>query len=211
MDVQKMRLLLASVPGGGKSTVLQLVRKKKPDITVKNFGDFMFELAKEKYHIQSRDDMRKLLSIDENRKLQYEAAEKLSKFENVVVDSHVTIKTVKGFYPGFPEDVLNKLNFDIIALMEFRPEDVIYRRKLDIDVKAPRKTAAGTIAQPRGRRDVETPEEIEFHQQINRMFAVSAAQQSKCNLKVINLRFAESKPFEHAEVGAKEIVNLLET
>ncbi|MEA2089528.1 MAG: adenylate kinase [Thermoproteota archaeon] len=205
-----MRLLLASVPGGGKSTVLQLVKKRKPNVTIKNFGDFMFDLAKEKYNIQDRDDMRKLLSIDERRKLQYEAAEKLAKFEHVIIDSHVAVKTSKGFYPGFPEDVLQKLHFDIIVLMEFRPEDVMYRRNLDVDIKAPRKTAAGTVAQPRGKRDVETLEEIEFHQQINRMFGASAAQQSKCNLKVINLRFAESKSFEHAKVAAKEIIKLLE-
>lgn len=207
---EKMRLLLASVPGGGKSTVLQLVKKRKPNVTIKNFGDFMFDLAKEKYNIQDRDDMRKLLSIDEQRKLQYETAEKLAKFEHVIIDSHITVKTSKGFYPGFPEDVLEKLHFDIIVLMEFRSEDVIYRRNLDVDIEAPRKTAAGTIAQARGRRDVETTKEIEFHQQINRIFAASAAQQSKCNMKVINLRFVESEPFEHAEVAAKEIVKLLE-
>lgn len=206
-----MRLLLASVPGGGKSTVLQLVKKRKPEITIKNFGDFMFDLAKKHYGIKDRDDMRKSLSVDKYRKLQWEAAEKLAKFEDVIIDSHVAVKTSKGFYPGFPQDVSERLHLDMIVLMEFRPEDVIHRRNLDVGIKAPRKTMAGTKAQPRGKRDVETAEDIEFHQQMNRVFAACIAQQSKCNLKVINLRFAESKAFEHAEVAAREIIKILES
>ncbi len=204
---------MVAVPGAGKSTTLQILKKLKPDIKIVNFGDFMFEIAKEKYGIKDRDEMRKKLSLEDYRKLQLEAAKRIAEIKgDVVIDTHLAIKTPKGYYPGLPTEVAKLLMPDVIAVMEFNPSIVLERRLKDLRLKEVVVTKNGIIRTPRARRDIESEEEIELHQQMNRYFSVVVANEVRATVKIINLRnVIQRKPFEHAEIAARELLKIFES
>jgi len=189
-----MKLVLVAVPGSGKTTIMNLVKQKLSDITIINYGDVMLEIAKKKFGIQHRDEMRKKIPIDEYRKIQEEAAEYIASLPgDVIVDTHASIKIGGGYYPGLPNRVVSKLRPDVILVVEYDPKDIIERRKKD----------------PERFRENETEEEIEMHQQANRYYAFAAANAGESTVHIINLRNRpQSRPFEHAEIVANYIVDL---
>ena len=191
-----MKIVIVAVPGAGKTTVMKRVKELLPKVKIVNYGDVMFKVARERYGVKDRDEMRKKIPIEEYRKLQLEAAREIGRLTgNVLIDTHLTIKMHGGFYPGLPADVVAEMKPDIIFLMEFRPEDVIERRLKD-------------LKGVRTGRDVEGPEEIELQQQMNRYFAAAAASYGRCVVRIANLRYKQSRPYEHTEVAAKMIVEL---
>jgi len=191
-----MRAVLVAVPGGGKTTTINYVKKKMPDLLVINYGDVMLEIARQKYGITDRDEMRKKIPLDEYRNLQLEAARKISELKgDVLVDTHISIKMQGGYYPGLPLDAAKELKPDAIILLEYDPKDVIERRKKD-------------LSGIRTGREIENEEEIETHQSINRMFAASVANAVQCLLVILNLRFKQSREFEHVEIASDRIVEL---
>ncbi len=192
-----MKIVVASVPGAGKSTVLKLVKKKIPSAKVVNVGDIIFEYAKKKYKIKNRDEMREKLSIEEQHRLQEVSAEKISKMKSkvILVDTHVSIETPHGYFPGLSEKTIHTMKPDTIVVLESRPEDVAERRKLDKSRK----------------RDVETIQQIEEHQMANREFAFAAASHVEASVEIIDLRYRQKKPFEHAKKAANEIIKLIKS
>lgn len=206
-----MKIVLAGVPGGGKSTIIQLVRKQMPKFKEAVFGDYMFEIAKKKYGIIDRDVMRKKLSIEDYRVLQETAAKTISRIGgDVIINTHTSVRYDSGFYPGLASNVLKLLKPEIIVLLNYRPEDVLKRRNKDLQTKGKEKTQIGTFCYRREYRDVEPPEFIKLHQEMNRLFAVTAANEARCSLKFIDLTYPEKKEFEHANRAAREIIKLIE-
>lgn len=203
-----MKIILVSVPGGGKTTIMQIVKKKLPEIKIINYGDEMLKIAKEKYGITNRDEMRKKIPLKEYRKLQTEAAKNIAKIkEDIIIDTHLSIKMQGGYYPGLPEEAIKEIKPDVIVLTEFNPEDIIERRKKDMSLtQAIQKE--GIVSIPRTGREIENLEEIEMHQTINRLFAASVANISQSLIVIINLRFKQKKEFEHAEIAANKIADL---
>ncbi len=204
-----MKVVVAAVPGAGKTTTLQILSRLRGDVKIVNFGDYMFKVARERYGIRDRDEMRRKLSLEDYRKIQLEAAREISKLEgNVIIDTHLAIKTPRGYYPGMPREVVSILRPDVFVLLEFDPKDILERRLKDLRIKGPVKTSAGTVSEHR-RREIESEEEIELHQQMNRYFAVAAASEVQATVKIIDLRrVPQSRSFEHAEVGAKYLAAL---
>ncbi len=197
-----MKIVVVAVPGGGKTTIMNYVRKRKPDVVVVNFGDYMLDIAKMRFGVRDRDEMRRKIPIDQYRAIQEEAARRIAELKgDILIDTHAAIKKPEGFYPGLPDYIVSLMKPDVILLFEFDPQIVLQRRMKDI---------RGEGATIRTGRDIESIEEIEAHQQANRYFAFAAANASGCTVKIVNLRFKESKPFEHAEIGAEEIVKLME-
>lgn len=197
-----MKIVVVAVPGGGKTTIMNYVRRRKPDVVVVNFGDYMFDIAKMLFGVKDRDEMRRKIPVDQYRAIQEEAARRIAELKgDILIDTHAAIKKPEGFYPGLPDYIVSLMKPDVILLFEFDPQIVLQRRMKDI---------RGEGAAIRAGRDIESVEEIEAHQQANRYFAFAAANASGCTVKIVNLRFKESKPFEHAEVGAEEIVKLME-
>ncbi|MEM3997709.1 MAG: adenylate kinase [Pyrobaculum sp.] len=190
-----MRVVLVAVPGGGKTTIMKFLKEKVPDLTIINYGDVMFELAKKKYGVGHRDEMRKKIPIEEYRKLQEEAAEYIASLPgDVIVDTHASIKMGGGYYPGLPSRVVTKLRPDAIVVIEYDPKVIIERRKKD----------------PDRFRDNETEEDIEAHQWANRLYAFAAANTSESVVHVLDFRKkAETRPFEHAELAADYIAKLI--
>ncbi|MEM2907287.1 MAG: AAA family ATPase, partial [Candidatus Odinarchaeota archaeon] len=97
-----MKFILTGVPGAGKSTICNRIAEKMSGVSVVNYGDMIFEVAKELYPkiICTREDTRKLPRKN-YKEIQIEAANKISLLEeNLIIDTHMSLKTPFGFYPG---------------------------------------------------------------------------------------------------------------
>lgn len=190
-----MKVIVASVPGAGKTTVLNLVKKRLPQAKIIHAGDLFFEIAKKKFKIKNRDEIREKLSLEQQRKLQDQVMKKISKMRGklIFIDTHLSIKTPHGYFPAQSEKSIHWLRPDILVVLEFRPEDVIERRKMDKSRQ----------------RDEETPEEISEQQKINRELAIAAAEHVEASIVIIDLTYPQKKPFEHTVNAANEIVKLV--
>jgi len=121
-------IIVMGLPGAGKSTVLKGV---KSEHKILNYGDLMFEIEKEKYDIKDRDEMRKL-PVEKQKEVQKLVAEKLSKETGkVILDTHCSVNTPGGYYPGLPFDFLKGLQVDILVLVTADPKEVEQRRAAD--------------------------------------------------------------------------------
>lgn len=191
-----MRLIVVAVPGAGKSTILGIVKNKLPDVTVVNYGDYMFDVAKRRYGITHRDEMRRKLPLSEYRRVQEIAAEEIAKLPgDVLIDTHAAIKMHGGFYPGLPSRIVERLMPDAIVVLEFNPMDIIQRRMKDEALRI---------------REKETPQEIELHQLANRHYAFAAANEAECPVYILDFHNkVQERPFQHAEEAAAFIVDLL--
>jgi Archaeal adenylate kinase len=118
-----MKIVLVAVPGSGKTTIMNLVKQRLPDVKIINYGDVMLEIARQRFGIQHRDEMRKKIPVDEYRKIQEEAAEYIASLPgDVIIDTHASIKIIGGYYPGLPNRVISKLKPEVILLIEYDPK-----------------------------------------------------------------------------------------
>ncbi len=167
------KVIITGVPGVGKTTVVNEALKKLKTIGVEyqsiNFGTFMFEVAKNDNLVQDRDQMRTLDRADQKR-LQQRAAQAIAQVPgNVLIDTHASVKTPKGYLAGLPEWVLREIMPDIIILVETDDDQILIRRLTD-------ETRA---------RDKEGSRSISEHQQFNRSIAAAYAMMTGCTIKII--------------------------
>ena len=162
-----MVVILAGIPGAGKTTVITKALKEK-DMKFVTYGTVMFEIAK-KMGVKARDEIRKL-PAEKQREIQKKAAEEISRMGDVIVDTHCTIKTKKGYLPGLPYEVLKKLNPKLIILVEASEDEIIERREKDKDIRD---------------RDVEGIEEIKEHQLMNKIAAMTYAALTGATVKIV--------------------------
>ncbi|KAA0000481.1 MAG: adenylate kinase [Thermoplasmata archaeon] len=181
-----MRAIIAGIPGAGKTTVLSEALKHHR-MEVINYGDVMFEMARQE-GIEKRDDMR-TLPQETQRNIQKRAAEKIAEKEDVIIDTHCTVKTPYGYLPGLPHEVLMILRPERIILVETSPEEIAARREKDADIR---------------KRDAESIEEMHLHQMMNRMAAMSYAVLTGATVKIVQNR--EGK----IEEAARELARALE-
>jgi adenylate kinase len=160
-------VVVTGIPGVGKTTVMQKAAEGI-DIQFVTFGTVMADIAKEMKLVKNRDEMRKL-TLTQQKNLQIKTAEKIAKMKNVIVDTHCTVKTPKGYMPGLPERVVKKLKPDTIVVVEADPEEIYNRRAGD----------------PTRSRDPDTVEMIAEHQQINRAAAMTYAALSGATVKIV--------------------------
>lgn len=170
-----MLAVIAGIPGAGKTTVVtKALEKVERKYRLVTYGTVMYEIASAKGLVKDRDEMRKLPQ-DVQKDVQMKAAGKIhgmAKKSDVILDTHCTIKTPKGFIPGLPMSILEKLQPDLFVLVETDPKEIIMRREGD-------KTRA---------RDPETAEDLQMHQDLNRMAASSYAVISGAAVKIIENR-----------------------
>ncbi len=206
-----MKIIVVSVPGAGKSTILELVKKKVPRVKIVSVGDVMFELAKKKFKLKDRDEIRKKLSIKDWKYVQGLTAKKISKIKSkiLIIDTHLALKSPHGYFPGLPDYIVKLIKPDRLIVLEFNPDDVLARRKKDLKLKKPESTEIGTIRVPRKKRDIETKKAIEEHQKINREYAYVVGNVANCTVKIIDLRFKQKKSYEQAYKGAEKIIEEL--
>jgi adenylate kinase len=175
-----MLVVMTGVPGVGKSTVVKTAFQKAEEKGIKisfdfvNFGDMMLKSAVAKKLVEHRDEMRKL-PIEKQHEIQKAAAKEIrgmSDKKNVILDTHASIETPKGYIPGMPEWVLRELKPEVIVVLESRPEDINKFRKKD-------------IGNDFRRREVDNLEGIERHQSVNRSIAMAYSVLTGTPIKVI--------------------------
>ncbi|GAB6136096.1 adenylate kinase [Thermococcus henrietii] len=180
-------VMITGIPGVGKSTITRLALKRtRARFRLVNFGDLMFEEAVKAGLVEHRDEMRKL-DPKTQRELQLKAAQKIvemAREEPVLLDTHATIRTPVGYLLGFPREVIEVINPNFIVIIEATPSEILGRRLRDL----------------KRDRDVETEEQIERHQDLNRAAAVSYAMHSNALIKIIE---------NHEDKGLEEAVNEL--
>ena len=183
-------IIIAGVPGAGKSTVLDEVYNKRADkFSVVSFGTEMLNLCIEKKIVEHRDQMRGL-----KHKLQHELQIEVSKIiankeGNILLDTHCAVKTPGGYMTGMTDEMLDILKPKAIILVDAHEVEIAGRRKTDKN----RKT-----------RTMEAFDEIKLHKKMNRSFAVSFAQKSNALVKVVQNHTGE---FDRC---VKEIVGTLD-
>ena len=144
-------IIAMGLPGAGKTTVLKSL---KTDYEIHNFGDLMFEIEKEKFGIKDRDEMRKI-PIGKQKEVQKLVYEKLSKMgDKVILDTHCSVSTPKGFFPGVPFEYLKMLKVDALVLITADVDEVEKRRADD----------------PTRKRDAD---DIGLHDQMNKAYLAS--------------------------------------
>lgn len=168
-------VVVTGVPGVGGTTITQKAMEKLSEEGINykmvNFGTVMFEVAQEENLVEDRDQMRKF-DPDTQKRIQKLAGRKIAemvKESPVVVDTHSTIKTPKGYLPGLPVWVLNELNPDIIIVVETSGDEILIRRLND----------------ETRNRDLETTAGIEEHQIMNRAAAMTYGVLTGATVKII--------------------------
>jgi adenylate kinase len=133
---ENKRAIIVGIPGVGKTTVItraaELLNKKRKTTTVVVFGTMMFEEAKKRLGLKSRDDMRRM-PVEDQRRLQEMAAQRIAEMKDdiVLVDTHLFINTGEGYYPGLPMRLLNIMKPTNIVMVAADPGEIAERRKTD--------------------------------------------------------------------------------
>jgi len=133
--VENKKVIVVGIPGVGKTTLVkrlaEIINDQNKSVNVTNFGTIMFEVAKEN-GMQNRDELR-TLPILEQKKLQKNAAEKLSKIEDdvLIIDTHAFIRTSEGFNPGLPYHVLKIIEPTHFIIVTAKTEEIYNRRMKD--------------------------------------------------------------------------------
>ena len=160
-------IVVTGIPGVGKTTVMKKAAEGM-DIEFVTFGTVMVDIAKETGLVKDRDEMR-TLTLEQQKDLQIKSAEKIASMGNVILDTHCTVKTLKGYMPGLPEWVIKKLNPTAIVVVEAGPEEIYNRRTNDATRN----------------RDPDSKEKIAEHQQINRAAAMAYAALTGSTVKIV--------------------------
>ena len=114
-----MKLILTAVPGAGKTQIMNFISEERPDIEMVHFGNEMFKIAKQRKLVNDKDDMRSKIPLNVYKEIQHQAANDIGEMKgNVVIDTHCSIKSRNGYYPGLPLSILNELKPDVILIRE---------------------------------------------------------------------------------------------
>ncbi len=150
-------IIVTGIPGVGKTTVMEAAAKER-ELKIAVYGSVMFEEASKRGLVQDRDEMRRL-APDTQKEIQKAAAATIAAMGDVILDTHCSIKTPKGYLPGLPAWVLDALQPSVIVLVEADAAEIQGRRTSD----------ATRV------RDADSIEAIEEHQEYNRRFAAAYA------------------------------------
>lgn len=171
-------IIVMGLPGAGKTTVLKGAQEKNPEYKILNYGTLMFEIAKEKFNLENRDEIRKM-NAEQQKEVQKMVGEKLAKERGkVILDTHCSILNPnKGFYlPGLPYNLLKNLKVEMLVLVTGEIEELAERRRKD-----------------KSRTRAVDPKEIEEHDLHNRMLLASYSVLTRAPAKIIMNRNGKLK------------------
>jgi len=177
-------VLLTGVPASGKTFLAEKVKNFK----LVDFGGLMLKEAKKLGFKVSRDELRKKISLKQYKIIQEKVAleiNKISEKQDVLINTHLTIKHGNEFIEGIPDNIAKILKIGLIILVEASEEDISKRRKLSKDRS----------------RDKETKEEIGDQQKLNKYLAKKICDKFNCKMEVIF-----NKDIKKA---SQELVNML--
>ncbi len=189
-------IVVTGIPGTGKTTVcneaLKLAEQTRKKIQAVNYGSIMVELSRKRGKSLHRDELRRS-GLTFQRNLQAEAAKIISKKTgevdgDLIVDTHMSIKTANGYLAGLPFHVLQLLNPDMFVLVEAEPHEVLSRRFRDKTRK----------------RDKVLEDEIMEETLFSRLMAVACAVLTGASVKIV--KNPDGKQAEAAEDVLKLLV-----
>jgi len=146
--VENKIVVVVGIPGVGKTTlikkIVEMIKDNVKSVNVKSFGSIMLTVAEEN-GIQDRDELR-TLPVIEQKKLQKNAAERLSTLVDdvVIIDTHAFIKTPEGYSPGLPYHVLKIIEPTHFILVTAKTEE-IYNRRMKDETRNRDKVSINTI------------------------------------------------------------------
>jgi adenylate kinase len=180
--------IVVGLSGVGKGTVLEeAMLLSDRDYKIVNYGDKMMETARD-HGVESRDEMKEL-DVDTYKEIQAEAAERIFEIaeENeVIVDTHASIKSPHGYIPGLPKWSIEEMNPDKIIMITAEPQQ-LWNRVQDDERDREHESASG----------------IAEYQHIAREMAATGSVLTGAYLKVIE------NPDGKAEKAAEELVETL--
>jgi len=170
-----MIVIVVGVPGVGKTSVINEAKKYlKYEFKVVNTGDIMFELAKEKYNINNRDEIRKKLTFEQQKEIQKEAIKRIKEMEkenDIILDTHLVIESYEGYIPGMLREYAEILRPDGIVVIISDPDKIFVRRLKDIQIRG---------------RDIENLKRIEIQQNLTIYFTTIFMFEYNTIVEVIN-------------------------
>jgi len=210
-----MKIVITGVKASGKTTTVQFVQKMVPDVKVLVVGDYFEKLFKQIYGEKAKRELTEEIRREDILEIQKKIAQQLIEDAegtgNVLIDTNLLFIKSNGFFPGLPQGFLRILNPDVIVVMEVNPESILERRLKDEKRTGVEVTEAGTVAKHRIRHAGKTISEVDTEQEVQRVFALICASLVGCSVKIIDLRFKETEPYEHAKIAAEEIVKIMRT
>jgi adenylate kinase len=189
-------VIVAGVPGAGKSTVLLEAWKRSEQemkYTIVSFGTEMLALCQEAGLVNNRDEMRNL-GADLQEEMQWRATKRIAERpENILLDTHCTIKTGSGSYlPGFSPRMLERLSPRAIILVDAHEAEIRGRRRLD---------------KSRPLRTIESNDDILEHKLINRAYAAAFSARSGCLLRIVQNNTGEFERVVDEFVSTLRFIN----
>ena len=167
-------VILTGVPASGGTTVTkkaieQLEAHGQPFKMV-TYSDVMLDEALQRRWVKVRDDIRKL-DPARQRELQKTAARAISKMATkpLVVDTHATVRTPRGYLPGLPTWVLDELKPELILIVETAPNEIIRRRNADKSRQ----------------RDAQDAMGVQEHQEVNKAICMAYAAHTGATVKIL--------------------------
>ena len=167
-------VILTGVPASGGTTVtkkaIEVLERHGQQLTMVTYSDVMLEEASRRGWANARDDIRKL-DPSEQRDLQKTAARSISEMDStgLVVDTHATVRTPRGYLPGLPTWVLDELKPELIIVVESAPGEIIRRRNAD---KSRQRDAQDAMA-------------VQQHQDVNKAICMAYAAYSGATVKIL--------------------------
>ena len=167
-------VILTGVPASGGTTVtkkaLERLEAQGQPLKMVTYSDVMLDEALQRGWVKIRDDIRKLDPAMQ-RDLQKTAARTISKMATtpLVVDTHATVRTPRGYLPGLPTWVLDELEPELILIVETAPSEIIRRRNADKSRQ----------------RDAQDTTGVQEHQEVNKAICMAYAAHTGATVKIL--------------------------
>ncbi|MDE1850325.1 MAG: AAA family ATPase [Candidatus Micrarchaeota archaeon] len=146
-------IIFLGTPGAGKSSILKGINQD--NLRIINVGTEMFEIARKQYSVEDRDDVRHLAPEITDKISEIVFAQIVSQKEDVIIDTHASVRSGPRFYPGFTVEKLQKLKgLKTIVYVDASSRDILARRSKDLT----------------RRRDVEDETDLEEQREVNLSF-----------------------------------------
>ena len=124
-------ILVTGTAGAGKSTILANVSKDEKKVKVINLGTEMLNIAKEKFKVKDRDEVR-LLDDKTTIQLRNDIMQKIiDSKSDAIIDTHASVKQGRRYRPGFSIDELQKIRISAIIYIDATSEEILERSKND--------------------------------------------------------------------------------
>ena len=121
-------ILVTGTAGAGKSTILSKISELYGEkIKVLNLGTEMLEIAKEKFNMTDRDQLR---VIDDKTTIAIRNGimqKIIDSKEDAIIDTHASVKQGRRYRPGFSIDELQKIRISAIIYIDATSNEILER------------------------------------------------------------------------------------